>query len=168
MMIRTATIEDARGIAEVHIATWLTAYRGLIEDEYLEQLSVQRSEKMWQKNINQNNSTILVVECEEAGIIGFASFGENRELSDYPEYPVEVYAIYILKQFSRQGIGTRLFTDINKRLAHLGIASYLLWMLEGNSTEAFYRKLGGKLIETKPYKIGEQDVNICGFAFNID
>lgn len=31
--IRQATADDARGIAEVHVASWIEAYRGMIRDE---------------------------------------------------------------------------------------------------------------------------------------
>ena len=41
--IRTATPEDARAIAEVHVASWRAAYRGVLPDTYLDRLSVDEN-----------------------------------------------------------------------------------------------------------------------------
>jgi len=43
-MIRPATPEDARAIAEVHVASWRYAYRGLLPDDVLDRLSVEERE----------------------------------------------------------------------------------------------------------------------------
>ncbi len=46
-LIRTARPDDARSVAEVHVASWRHAYRGLLPDDYLERLSVDDREAMW-------------------------------------------------------------------------------------------------------------------------
>ena len=38
--IRAAVGDDAPAIADVHVRAWQAAYRGIIEDEYLDGLSV--------------------------------------------------------------------------------------------------------------------------------
>ena len=44
--VRAATPDDARGIAEVHVAGWRWAYRGQMPDALLDSLSVEdRAEK---------------------------------------------------------------------------------------------------------------------------
>jgi hypothetical protein len=35
-MIRAATVSDAQEIARVHVASWLSTYRGLLPDDFLE------------------------------------------------------------------------------------------------------------------------------------
>ena len=39
-VIRPATEADARTIAEIHVAGWVAAYRGMVPDELLASLSV--------------------------------------------------------------------------------------------------------------------------------
>ena len=39
--IRTATIEDAKQIAFVHIDSWRTTYSGILTEEYLDKLNLQ-------------------------------------------------------------------------------------------------------------------------------
>jgi hypothetical protein len=48
MEIRAATISDAYGIAEIQVAGWQAAYRGLMPDSLLDGLSVPKREEMWQ------------------------------------------------------------------------------------------------------------------------
>jgi hypothetical protein len=39
-----AQLSDARAIAEVHVASWKTTYRGIVDDAFLDQLSVHDRE----------------------------------------------------------------------------------------------------------------------------
>lgn len=38
-MIRQATPQDARAIAEIHVDTWQSACKGIVPDEFFENLS---------------------------------------------------------------------------------------------------------------------------------
>ena len=40
LLVRVATFTDAREIAEVHVAGWKAAYRGMVPDELLDELTV--------------------------------------------------------------------------------------------------------------------------------
>lgn len=42
MQIRKATINDAEGIAKVHVDSWRTTYKGIIPDEFLYNLSYKK------------------------------------------------------------------------------------------------------------------------------
>ena len=39
MFIRKANIEDAMGIAKVHVDSWRTTYKGIVPEVFLENLS---------------------------------------------------------------------------------------------------------------------------------
>jgi hypothetical protein len=39
MLLRAATPRDALGVARVHVRSWQLAYRGLLPDDYLDQLT---------------------------------------------------------------------------------------------------------------------------------
>jgi hypothetical protein len=45
--IRQAILSDARAVAEVHVQSWRSAYRGLVPDEYLQARSVDQREAVW-------------------------------------------------------------------------------------------------------------------------
>lgn len=48
----------------------------------------------------------------------------------------------ILPSFQRQGVGTRLMEVLSERLAQNGVAKIYLLTARGDSSEAFYAKLG--------------------------
>ena len=50
MEIRAATISDAYSIAEVQVAGWQAAYRGIMPDSVLDGLSVPKREEMLAAN----------------------------------------------------------------------------------------------------------------------
>ena len=45
--IREARIEDAAGMAKVHVDSWRTTYAGIVPDTYLANLSYARREIFW-------------------------------------------------------------------------------------------------------------------------
>src|SRR5256885_13605031 len=49
MRVRWARVQDARAIAEVHVASWLGGYRGRIPDAVLDRLSVDEREEQWRQ-----------------------------------------------------------------------------------------------------------------------
>ena len=47
MVVRLATLADAEAIARVHVLTWQTAYRGLVPDDFLDALAIDRRTETW-------------------------------------------------------------------------------------------------------------------------
>jgi hypothetical protein len=47
MIIRSARVEDAAAIAEVHVETWRTTYAGMLPDNFLLNLSEEKYEARW-------------------------------------------------------------------------------------------------------------------------
>jgi hypothetical protein len=45
--IRPAAVHDARAIAEVHVESWKSTYRGIFPDDLLNGLSVEKRESSW-------------------------------------------------------------------------------------------------------------------------
>ena len=77
-MVRPAELEDAGEIARVHVATWRSAYRGLLPDDFLASLSEQHYTERWRRVIDESSSRVFVVD-EPNGIAGFASGYAVRE-----------------------------------------------------------------------------------------
>ena len=49
MIIREANINDTPSIAKVTVDTWKTAYRSIIDNDYLNNLSYEEREKGWRQ-----------------------------------------------------------------------------------------------------------------------
>ncbi len=144
MRIRPATREDARPIAEVHVASWRHAYRGLLPDDYLERLSVDDREAQrlaWFAD-PRSSSGVLVAEDDAGRVVGFATFGPSRD-DDAPMGTGEVPAIYVDPAEVGTGIGRQLIEETAAALREAGFTRATLWVLEENaSARRFYEKVG--------------------------
>jgi ribosomal protein S18 acetylase RimI-like enzyme len=148
MIVREAKIADAPAIARVNVDTWRTAYRKIIPEDYLAKLSYEKREISWIENISiaeKNAHFVYVAENDSGKIVGFAAGGRER-LGKYI-YQGELFAIYILEEYQRQGIGRRLVRSIAVKLTELGLNSMLVWVLGDNSACKFYEVLGGEKID---------------------
>ena len=154
MIIRPARIEDAAGIARVHIDSWRTTYQGMIPDDYLDSLSYEERTQRW-RTLLSNPIRIafdFVAEDETGQIIGFISGGRTQEPD--PVYKGELYAIYLLQQRQGQGIGRRLTEALVNKLLQEDIDNMLVWVLAENPARKFYEALGGQFLRTKQVMIG--------------
>ncbi|MFT4416444.1 N-acetyltransferase family protein [Fredinandcohnia humi] len=151
MQIRKAVVSDAKGIAKVHVDSWKSTYKGIVPDEFLEQLKYESREKMWNQAIP--TSTVFVAENEVGHIVGFSSGGKERE-GNYEGYEGEVYAIYLLGEYQGQGIGKKLVEPIVAQLREMKINSMLVLVLEENKSCLFYEALGARKLDSIEIEIG--------------
>jgi ribosomal protein S18 acetylase RimI-like enzyme len=166
VIIREARIEDAAGIAKVHVDTWRTTYAGILPDEHLANLSYERREKLWIDYILSNAESRIfnyVAENDAGQIVGFASGGPERK--NDPDYESELYAIYILKEYQGQGIGHLLTQTLVKRLLQSGMNTMLLWVVSDNPARRFYEALGGQQIKTERAELGGVMINEVAYGW---
>ena len=99
--IRLARLDDAPAIAEVHVASWRTTYKGIFSDTLLDSLSVDKREQSWRETLAlpEPNSVTLVACNVDGGIVGFISGGAER--TGRLGYEGELYAIYLLQLAQR-------------------------------------------------------------------
>jgi ribosomal protein S18 acetylase RimI-like enzyme len=152
--IREATIEDVEGIAIVHVESWRTAYKGIISDHVLSNLSVEKRKNNWLWTFNNLNKDekVFVAENTDGKIVGFSSGGQIR--NDEFELDGELYAIYLLKEYQGLRIGKLLLYDVVNSLKYSGYSSMMVWVLKDNPSVGFYQALGGKIIGQKEIIIG--------------
>ena len=124
MLLREGDLNDVLAIAQVHVNTWRTTYRGTIPDDYLTQLSYEKRERGWVEIFSSAKDTgnfTYVAEDASGQIVGFANGGVERTGNTI--YKGELNAIYILKTYQNQGIGRRLVMATVNRLAQANIHS---------------------------------------------
>lgn len=137
-----AVDEDLPGIASVHVRSWQVAYRGLIPDEVLNSLDVDRRRANWESFIDATEGLRLVVARAGGEVVGFASAGPCRD-DDADGTTGELYAIYVEPSRWGEGIGTQLLQDVEDRLVADGWQAATLWVLKGNArSRAFYEACG--------------------------
>ena len=97
-------------------------------------------------------------------IVAFASAGTEREKD--PVYKGEMYALYVLKEYQRRGIGRQLVAMIARRLSENGLANMLIWVLAENPACVFYAALGGKPAREKMIAIGGKKLREVGYGWD--
>lgn len=140
-MIRRATIDDARAIAEVHVKSWQAAYRGLLPEDFLLSLSVERREAQWRSGIENPEQVVLI--CELETIVAFCSFAPSRDDDVDKTKVVELGTIYALEFVWGQGIGKQLWAEATRQMRECGFNEVMLWVLKGNDRAIkFYERMG--------------------------
>jgi ribosomal protein S18 acetylase RimI-like enzyme len=141
-MIRKATVNDARGIAEVHVRSWQAAYGGLLPDDFLKNLSVHRREQLWQQGVQREDQVVLVYE-QEGSVVAFCSFTPSRDENVDKSKVAELTTIYALETVWGQGIGQALWDEAVKHMRERGFTEVMLWVLKGNNRAiGFYERQG--------------------------
>ena len=148
--IRPAKAEDAGAIAHVHVESWKTTYSGIVPDAYLAGLDEMLRTKLWQEWL-AGDSLVLVAE-RHGKVVGFANAGANREALEGCD--AELYAIYLLQDAQRRGVGTRLLRAVAEALAERGYRGMAVWVLERTPARDFYERMGSHLATSKVIEIG--------------
>lgn len=148
--IRAAVQADAYAIAHVHVESWRTTYAEILPEAYLAGLDETLRTKLWQEWLAGPTAILL---AERHGcVVGFAHAGPNREPIDSCD--AELYALYLLKEAQRIGIGTALLRATAVELAARNFKSMAVWVLEQNRSRIFYERTGACLAATKIIEIG--------------
>jgi ribosomal protein S18 acetylase RimI-like enzyme len=140
--IRPAVDHDAGRLAEIHIAAWQATYRGIMTDERLDGMNVERATVDWHRNITDpaKGTEHLVVTYADLPV-GFAIFGPAPD--DYAPGTGQLYALNLHPGWWAQGLGSTLFSASEQRLAALGYSRAFLWVAKGNERAvSFYNKHG--------------------------
>lgn len=147
MPVRLAVPDDANTIARVHVSSWWTSYSGLVPDDFMARITVERREQQWRAVLTASDHPLLYVAVDDAGqIVGFVNGGENRDAAQWG-FDGELYAIYLLREAQGKGYGKALIRLMGQRLHHEGFQSMILWVFEENPhARRFYEALGGVLV----------------------
>lgn len=128
------TDEEIRGKAFVHWKSWQEAYPGIIEQRFLDELTLEKCESIafrWTENI--------IIAKDGERVIGFVGYGKshNGELGSAGE----IIAIYVLAEYYGRGIGYQL---MQAGLAQLQDYPQVgVWVLKENERAIrFYERCG--------------------------
>ena len=166
MIIRQATPADAPAIAKIRIDTWRTAYRGIVPEDYLSNMSYEESERSWVSRLSgtEREKTWVYVAVDAVGrLVGFVSGGMGRD--EDPVYKSELYAIYILQAYQGQGIGRLLALALVEKLVQMGFDSMLLWVFADNPARRFYEAMGGQLVKTSQFELSGATIDEVAYGW---
>ncbi len=147
MQIRIANAADAPTIAQLHTHSWLNVYRGILPDQYLDELLLHERQQAWDQRFKLPEQHQRVLIAEESGqTLGFAcAFGAHDAA-----YGTQLENLHVHTAAKGKGVGAALMQAVARWSAqnHPGIGLYL-WALQANAAaRCFYEHLGGKVSGT--------------------
>ncbi len=137
--VREARIDDAWEIARVHVRAWQEAYRGIVPDDRLEALSVNRRAENWSERFRHGlTGRFTYVADGDGELAGFCTVREEDAAEGR-----EVVSLYVDPGVQRRGVGTALLYRALDRLRDEGWTEVRLWVFAANrAARAFYARHG--------------------------
>ena len=160
IIIRKATSDDARQIAEIIVEDWKKAYKGIIDDDYLDSLNV---EERYQRELQRYQ--IYNVAAVENDVLGLTW----NEMTDTNDSDCEIIALYVRYTQRNGGIGKILFQNSVDFFRASGKKKMIVWCLKENyAARKFYEKMGGKEYKTDTHKWGNRSYDMISYIYHLD
>ena len=138
--VRPATARDAKAIAEIHVATWKSAYADLMPADYLSQNTVEKRLAYWREAIEFSDPQLLVA-TEDDKVVGFVGFDRSRDAGSRATVG-EIWAIYVAPTHWAQGIGLALWDGAREGLKDEGCTQVTVWVLLRNERALSFMEHG--------------------------
>jgi len=142
IVIRKALPEEAYEYTSCHISCWQSAYRGIVPDEFLDNMPAEiarRTERFRQLLSEPDFDSYCVMYGDR--MIGLLTFGKNRD-EDKP-YSGEIGGMYLVGEFWDKGYGGKMMDFAKNELKRMGYDEVSLWVLEENArARRFYERHG--------------------------
>lgn len=148
-MIRLATLEDAKGIAKVHVQSWKETYTDIMFDVVIISKSIEDRKNLWEVVLKDIHQRVWVYE-NDGKILGFL------DVYFAPDgHEAELRAIYILKSEHGKGIGRQFLGRLFGELIEKKYKNLAVYVLDKNPSRYFYETMGAKFVS-------EEDASVYG------
>lgn len=141
-LLRDPVMADVEPFADLHARVWKQTYRGLMDDEVVDDLSVDTFRPLWysvaqayaRDAVPADGRRIRVAVVGDAAA-GWLMCGPARD-QDAPT-PEQLWALNVAPEHQGRGLGARLMTEV------LGPGPAYLWLAQGNDRAVrFYERHG--------------------------
>ena len=132
-VIRRAEPRDTGRLGELHSNCWRQLYTGVLPADVLDDLDPDTMDLLWRRFVSRGGDYLQYVAEVDGEIVGFVGYGPGRDPGLDQER--ELYFIYVLPPYARQGIGRQLSDAV-------GPASYL-WLWDRNRDAAAFARRNG-------------------------
>jgi GNAT superfamily N-acetyltransferase len=170
VLCRPAGPADVEGICAVRIRSWQEAYRGIVPQDFLDELSVEAEVDRFHARSERPGFLRGQHVAEDGGtVVGWSAIGEYRAEGEPPPPGPRcgsVNAIYVLPSHWGGGIGRALMAYSLDLLAADGLSPVLLWVLRDNAqARRFYDAYGFRPDgATHTYEVGGETLPEVRYA----
>ena len=159
IIVRNAKKEDIRQIAEIQVEDWKTAYRGIIDSDYLDSMSV---DSRYEIEIKRYEKYIVAADAEM--ILGYAWL----ETAEDEPADCEVIALYVRYSERNNGIGKLLMRYAMNHFRETGKKKMIVWCLkENHESRKFYEKIGGREFRTGSHHWGGKEYEMISYLYDL-
>lgn len=168
IIIRNIRKEDLPSVVDIKIKGWQSAYKGIVDDTYLNNLSNERETRIAKMEKNYITNGFIVAELDNE-VVGFCRYIFDNSFSpEIDGIDCELCAIYVKPDLKYSGIGTKMFTYVVNEFRKNNKSKMVLWCLKDNEpSKKFYTKMGGKIIKEKDVEIGDKQYKECCFEYDL-
>ena len=164
--IRNIEERDIESVVSIQIEGWKSAYKGIVDSDFLDALNKEERIKKMEKNYMENGFVVAEIEGK---IVGFCRYIDNNNRSpEIRNADCELAAIYVKPELKYKGIGTKLVNYVKEEFRKKGKTKMIIWCLKDNEpSKKFYSKMGGKVIREKMIEIGGKEYKEVCFEYAI-
>ena len=165
ILIRKVKYDDIEQIVDINIKDWKKIYKGIIDDETLDNLDRNKKIEKWRKHYNLGN----VIVAEKGGkILGYCRYDDNANYKN-TDIDSEIIALYVDCDNLSKGIGRKLVEYVMEDLKNKKKNKMVIWCLERNqNARKFYEKMGGKLLnDDRFFETGGKKYKEVGYIYNL-
>lgn len=147
-MIREAQISDAKRIAQIDVSSSRFAYKCILTEECLNELTVESRIPVYERWISEKRFELYVYEDDNKEVKAMMGIGKCED--DDKENAFELHFIYVDPDFLREGIGSQLLMFFEEKGKERGFGEYIIWVLEKND-------IGSNFYEKNNYRLDGKD-----------
>lgn len=138
--IRNAVVGDAAAIAQIHVAGWQSAYKGIVPQAHLDGMTTLKRAEYWRGALAQGAPRVKVATVDQA-VVGWIAFDQCRDHDR--SAGGEIWAIFVHPSRVGAGVGWTLWLEAREGLSTSGFADVSLWVLARNERARRFYELAG-------------------------
>jgi ribosomal protein S18 acetylase RimI-like enzyme len=158
LQVRRANADDLLAIADLHTASWRTAYRQILPDAYLDGPLIEDRRAHW-SGVTQKMALSDRLLIAERGnwLCGFIAAWASADLGCEAGFTLFIDNLHVRPELRSQNIGRLLMRSLATSLNQGENCRAYLWLLDGNENAGrFYAKLGGRRGDRRRFPIAGQ------------
>lgn len=162
--IRSATPDDAAGIARVHVDSWKSTYPGILPEAAIKSISFEKQQAVWKRALETAVGRLILVAEAGGDVVAYATAGPARDRG-VPRFTGEVFTLYVLQGWQGRGIGRALFSRARDALVKAGHEQMIVWVVAENPAVWFYESQGGLTIAERDDIVAGTPVRLRAYGW---
>lgn len=161
-MLRRAVREDVPTLARIYTGALRETYQSILPEDYLQSLTQEAGEAVWQRYLSQPEREVWV---EEAGeIAGFAACKPDASHSGW----LELSSLYLDRRHQGRGLGKALIHAIWDRARALGCDGVSVCVVRDNQrARGLYEGMGAVFLNGSIYHFGSHPVDCRNYVWHL-